>query len=49
MQSTATTTKQKQSPLQRINRIMKYYLDRGANKEKVNEVYRKILKAKFKM
>jgi hypothetical protein len=49
MQSTATTTKQKQSPLQRINRIMKYYLDRGANKERVNEVYKKILKAKFKM
>lgn len=48
MQSTATTTKQKQSPLQRINRIMKYYLDRGANKERVNDVYKNILKKKFK-
>jgi ribosomal protein S3AE len=48
MQSTATTTKAKQSHLQRINRVMKYYLDRGANKERVNDVYKKILKNKFK-
>jgi hypothetical protein len=48
MQSTATTTKAKQSPLKRINRVMKYYLDRGANKERVNDVYKKILKNKFK-
>lgn len=48
MQSTATTTRQKQSPLQRINRVMKYYLDRGANKERVNDVYKSILAQKFK-
>jgi hypothetical protein len=47
MQSTATTTKPKQSRLQRINRVMKYYLDRGANKEHVNEVYRSIIKERF--
>lgn len=49
MQSTATTTKQKQATLQRINRIMKYYLDRGANKERVNEIYRKIIQSKLKV
>ena len=38
--------KNKQAPLQRINRIMNYYLSRGANKESVNNVYRNILKAK---
>jgi hypothetical protein len=48
MQSTATTTKQKQSPLQRINRVMKYYLDRGVNKEKVNDVYRSIINDRMK-
>lgn len=47
MQSTATTTKPKQSRLQRINRVMKYYLDRGANKERINEVYRSIIKERF--
>lgn len=36
--------KQKQSPLARINRVMKFYLSRGTNKESVNELYRKILK-----
>jgi len=39
--------KSKLSPLQRINRIMKYYLDRGTNRERVNLVYRNIVKQKF--
>ena len=36
-------TKSKQSPLQRINRIMDFLWKRGNNKESVNEVYRKII------
>ena len=36
----------KQSNLQRINRVMKFYYLRGQNREKVNEVYRKILSEK---
>ena len=36
----------KQSPLQRINRVMKFYILRGQNRELVNEVYRKILSEK---
>jgi hypothetical protein len=36
-------TKSKQSPLQRINRIMDFLWKRGDNKESVNEVYRKII------
>jgi hypothetical protein len=35
--------KSKQSPLQRINRIMDFLWKRGNNKESVNEVYRKII------
>ena len=38
--------KRKQSPLQRINRIMKFYTLRGCNSEKVNEIYRKIINSK---
>ena len=34
----------KQSPLQRINRVMKFYLSRGQNRELVNKVYRNVLK-----
>jgi hypothetical protein len=37
----------KQSPLQRINRIMKFYYSRGQNREIVNEVFRKIIKQKL--
>jgi len=37
----------KQSPLQRINRIMKFYYLRGQNRENVNEVFRKIIKLKL--
>ena len=37
----------KMSRLQRINRVMNYYLKKGVNKEKVNEVYRSILKEKW--
>jgi hypothetical protein len=40
--------KRKQSPLQRINRIMKYYLLMGVNKERVNLVYRNVIKLKHK-
>lgn len=40
--------KVKQSPLQRIQRVMKFYYSRGQNRENVNEVYRKIIKTKNK-
>lgn len=36
--------KSKESALKRINRVMKFYIERGQNRESVNEVYRKILK-----
>ena len=36
-----------QSPLQRIKRVIDYYYKQGANKESVNNVYKKILKIKF--
>jgi hypothetical protein len=39
--------KKKQSPLQRINRIMKFYTSRGVNSERVNKVYRKIINIKL--
>lgn len=39
--------KSNQSPLQRINRIMKFYYSRGQNREIVNEVFRKIIKQKL--
>jgi hypothetical protein len=38
----------KQTPLQRIKRVMDYYYRRGTNREKVNDIYRKILAEKFK-
>jgi hypothetical protein len=34
----------KQSPLQRIRRIIKFYYLRGQNRENVNNVYRNIIK-----
>jgi hypothetical protein len=37
----------KQSPLQRIKRVMDFYYKQGANKESVNNVYKKIIKIKF--
>jgi hypothetical protein len=37
----------KQTPLQRINRILAFYYKRGICKESVNKVYRNILKAKL--
>lgn len=37
----------KQSPLQRINRVMKFYTEKGANKESVNKVYHKIIKERL--
>jgi len=36
------------SPLQRIKIVMNYYYRRGTNKERVNELYRKIIEPKFK-
>lgn len=39
--------KSKQTPLQRILRIMKFNHNRGLNSERVNEVYRKIIKLKL--
>lgn len=38
----------KQSALQRINRIMKFYYLRGQNRENVNEVFRSIIRQKLK-
>lgn len=35
------------SLLQRINRVQKYYYDRGKNSERVNKVLRNILKLKY--
>ena len=35
----------KQTNLQRIKRVMDYYIKRGCNKESVNELYKKILNA----
>jgi len=37
----------KQSPLQRILRVMKFYYNRGINSERVNIVYRNIIKNKY--
>lgn len=37
----------KQSPLQRIIKVMNYYYRQGANKESVNKVYKNILNKKF--
>ena len=34
----------KQTPLQRIKRVINFYYKRGVNKESVNELYKKILK-----
>ena len=34
----------KQTPLQRIKRVMNFYYKRGCNKESVNKIYKKILK-----
>ena len=39
--------KSKQSPMQRIQQIMNYYLRRGGNSERANNVYRKILRQKL--
>lgn len=36
--------KSKESALKRINRVIKFYAERGQNRETVNNVYRKILK-----
>ena len=35
----------KQTPLQRIRRVINFYYKRGVNKESVNELYKKILNA----
>ena len=32
----------------RIKKVMNFYYDRGQNRESVNEVYRNLLKLKFK-
>jgi hypothetical protein len=37
-----------ESPLKRINRVMKYLELRGNNSERVNLVYRKIVSERFK-
>ena len=41
--------KTKQTPIQRINRIQKFNLELGNNKESVNNVQRKILMLKFNL
>lgn len=38
--------KSKQTPLQRVNRIINFNWKRGTNKESVNTVYRKIINTK---
>lgn len=35
--------KSKQSPLARINRVIKFYQERGQNREFVNRVYRNVI------
>lgn len=39
--------KSKQSPLQRINRILDYYAKFGRNSERVNAIKKKIIFAKY--
>ena len=34
----------KQTPYQRVQRIMNFYYNRGINSERVNDIYRKIIK-----
>lgn len=41
--------KSKESALKRINRVIKFYTERGQNRENVNNVYRKILKHKHEL
>ncbi len=36
----------KQTPLQRIKRVITFYYKRGCNKESVNQIYFKILRNK---
>jgi len=38
----------KQTPYQRILKVMKFYYNRGQNRELVNKVYIKIIKTKLK-
>lgn len=38
----------KQSPLQRVKRVMDFYYKQGYNSERVNSVYLKIIENKFK-
>lgn len=40
--------KSTQTPLQRLARLEKFYLNRGCNVERVNNVKRKVLNLKFK-
>jgi hypothetical protein len=37
-----------QTPLQRIKRVMKFYYNRGVNSERINNLYKKILKCQNK-
>jgi hypothetical protein len=37
-------TKSRFKPLTRINRVLEFYHSRGINSEKVNKVYRNIIK-----
>jgi len=39
--------KSKQSPLARINRVMKFYASKGICSERVNNIYRKIIRSKM--
>jgi len=39
----------KHTPEYRIKKIMNFYYNRGQNRESVNEVYRNLLKLKFKI
>ena len=37
----------KQSPRARINRVIKFYYNRGINSERVNKILRKIIQNEF--
>lgn len=39
--------KSKQSPLQRINRVLDYYASKGHNSERVNAIKKKIIFQKY--
>lgn len=41
-------TNSRYKPLTRINKVMKFYYDRGINSERINKLYRKIINLNLK-